>query len=172
MIRHRFPLSLAIVGASRPFAVCDIEQTRCSVSVIKLAVIQRGSGGFSSRGCPWISATSQRPWSTVSRASAEARCSRLPQSSVEPRKPRKAAPATRARSASAPQRLAASIGIACLHPGSVSVGGKIIKKARTDNPGSVASALSQLNFRVEAASERALSGLANPPTLTLAVTGR
>jgi formylglycine-generating enzyme required for sulfatase activity len=36
MTRHRFPLSHGIVGASRPFTECDIEQSRCPVSVIKL----------------------------------------------------------------------------------------------------------------------------------------
>ncbi len=68
--------------------------------VIKVAVVQRGKGGFSSRGRPWISATSQWCRSTVSIDSATARCSRLPQRSIEPRPPRNTTPAMTARAAS------------------------------------------------------------------------
>ena len=55
------------------------------------AIDHRGKGGFSRRGRPWIWATSQWLWSIVSIASADARCSRLPHKSTEPRKPRKTA---------------------------------------------------------------------------------
>src|SRR4051794_34239467 len=67
-------------------------------------MLHRGSGGFSSLGRPWICAPSQRPFSTVSRAWAAARCSRLPQSSGEPRKPRKMTQAKAARAASGHHR--------------------------------------------------------------------
>ena len=39
------------------------------MSRIKAAIVHRGNGGFSSRGRPWICATSQCSWSTVSSAS-------------------------------------------------------------------------------------------------------
>lgn len=80
-----------------------------------MAIVQRGKGGFSSRGRPWIRATSQCRFATVSSASAAARCSRLPQRSSAPRKPRNTTPASTARRTSGPrrraQRLAAIVDI-------------------------------------------------------------
>ncbi len=104
----RRPRAQIRATVARPQAAAGsrtIHSSRRPVTIISPAIIQRGSGGFSRRGRPWISATSQWPRSTVSIASADARCSRLPQTLTEPRQPRKiTAASTPTRTSGHPRR--------------------------------------------------------------------